>query len=652
MKSQKWNKGIGLVEALIASVIVAGIGVGVMKIKEQAVKTVVNVETDTEMTQVLAEVRAILSDSESCRLTLGGQNASNMPGGIVNKITYKPSAAAATDRYIAGADKRYGQGRLRIKDYRLSDASDDVDVSNNTTDFLVTFLRSKMAINEEATKRIKMWVEVNSAGNIVSCRALSATENNIWSRSSVTQNDIYYTGGNVGVGVGNPQSILHLNYDSSTILSSGPNPPQNILHVNNIASSGAILPVFFQNSPLMIGNGNQGDFNFVDNLLHLRSDQADGSKVLLDGVSLNFKEDFDGDNQAHIKICQVGTDCLGSDFTSAMEVLEIRGVENMEAGNGTEARSVVGLMDDVVIPNGGRLLLGVSSDTQIAGINIAQGGAAVANAHRSDSSPSTAKAALTIFEDEGGATDDAAPDLFFHDSWANIRSKGRMHIAAGNQADATLTGDNTGELVLNPWEGSGDVMVGFGDDSEHSLWVKTNFYVGYERDHVIANGARIAINGGGDFTGEVKGDKFIANSDRRLKTDIVEIEDALDSIKEIRGVLYYWSEEERYKRDPSQQLGVIAQEVQAKYPQIVSGKEGENSFLSVDYSRLTPILVEAVKELDQKLQSKTDKIESLNQQLAAEQDKRMEDQERIQQLEQQMQQMQSILADLAAKNKK
>lgn len=119
MKSQKWNKGIGLVEALIASVIVAGIGVGVMKIKEQAVQTVVNVETDTEITQVLSEVRAILSDSESCRLTLGGQNAREMPSGKVKQIIYKPSAGEATGRYIAGADKRYGQGRLRIKDYRL-----------------------------------------------------------------------------------------------------------------------------------------------------------------------------------------------------------------------------------------------------------------------------------------------------------------------------------------------------------------------------------------------------------------------------------------------------------------------------------------------------------------------------------------------------
>jgi hypothetical protein len=42
-------------------------------------------------------------------------------------------------------------------------------------------------------------------------------------------------------------------------------------------------------------------------------------------------------------------------------------------------------------------------------------------------------------------------------------------------------------------------------------------------------------------------------------------------------------------------VGVIAQEIQAVYPELV--REGGNGFLSVDYPKLTAVLIESIKEL-------------------------------------------------------
>lgn len=80
-------------------------------------------------------------------------------------------------------------------------------------------------------------------------------------------------------------------------------------------------------------------------------------------------------------------------------------------------------------------------------------------------------------------------------------------------------------------------------------------------------------------------------SDIRLKKDIVQLENALDSISNIRGVYF------NYKDRPEKwlQVGVIAQEVETVLPEIVS--EDADWYKSVDYSKLTPLLIEAVKEL-------------------------------------------------------
>ena len=87
-------------------------------------------------------------------------------------------------------------------------------------------------------------------------------------------------------------------------------------------------------------------------------------------------------------------------------------------------------------------------------------------------------------------------------------------------------------------------------------------------------------------------DGFNCASDARLKKDIVPLEGALDKIDSIRGVHFNWIDA---AQPQSRQVGVIAQEIQAAYPELVM--EGGNGFLSVDYPKLTAVLLQSVKEL-------------------------------------------------------
>ena len=84
-----------------------------------------------------------------------------------------------------------------------------------------------------------------------------------------------------------------------------------------------------------------------------------------------------------------------------------------------------------------------------------------------------------------------------------------------------------------------------------------------------------------------------AFSDERLKSNIETIQGGLEKIEQLRGVTY--------TRDERDNIGVIAQEVEKVLPEIVLTADDEMGTKSVDYSRITAVLIEAVKELSAKV---------------------------------------------------
>ena len=105
------------------------------------------------------------------------------------------------------------------------------------------------------------------------------------------------------------------------------------------------------------------------------------------------------------------------------------------------------------------------------------------------------------------------------------------------------------------------------------------------------------------------------NSDRRLKKDIQSLgNNTIQKITQLGGYSYYWRKDEFPKKNFSddQQIGLIAQELEEQFPALV--KTGDDGFKSVNYNGFTAVLLEAVKELN----AKVDKLESENNRLQAE----------------------------------
>ena len=82
-------------------------------------------------------------------------------------------------------------------------------------------------------------------------------------------------------------------------------------------------------------------------------------------------------------------------------------------------------------------------------------------------------------------------------------------------------------------------------------------------------------------------------SDKRLKTDIEDLDNSLEKLQEISGYTYRWKD----KIDKSVQIGVIAQEIEKVFPDLV--KVRSDGFKGVNYTGLIPILIEAIKEQQQ-----------------------------------------------------
>ncbi len=109
--------------------------------------------------------------------------------------------------------------------------------------------------------------------------------------------------------------------------------------------------------------------------------------------------------------------------------------------------------------------------------------------------------------------------------------------------------------------------------------------------------------------GKIKAETTVFDSDERLKENIKPLESQLNNIKQLKPSRFDWKDQtkSRYTDD----VGFIAQEIRNILPILVTGDESEGDMLSVDYSKLTPILVKALQEQQEIIESLTKRIEDL-----------------------------------------
>jgi hypothetical protein len=149
--------------------------------------------------------------------------------------------------------------------------------------------------------------------------------------------------------------------------------------------------------------------------------------------------------------------------------------------------------------------------------------------------------------------------------------------------DTKITTDNSNNLLFDT-RGSTQMTI----DSSGDVSMANNLYVSL--------GIGIGKYKDADYDLDVSGDihctgTLYADSDLNVKKNLVPLDNALDKISKLNGYYYHKVGE---KDDSMRHVGVIAQEVEAEYPELVSKN---TDIKSVNYDGINAILIECVKEL-------------------------------------------------------
>jgi hypothetical protein len=127
----------------------------------------------------------------------------------------------------------------------------------------------------------------------------------------------------------------------------------------------------------------------------------------------------------------------------------------------------------------------------------------------------------------------------------------------------------------------------------------TTVGIGYQQNALVSGsnptGFQYNLNVFGTGNATLRG-TLTQLSDLRFKKDITHLQNSLQKIIQLNGYNYYWKDE---SADNSVQTGVLAQEVQKLFPQLV--REDITGTLSVNYSGLIPVLIESIKEQQQQI---------------------------------------------------
>ena len=168
---------------------------------------------------------------------------------------------------------------------------------------------------------------------------------------------------------------------------------------------------------------------------------------------------------------------------------------------------------------------------------------------------------------------------------ASVTATGNMIVQGNLTVNGTTTTVNSTTVTIN------DLNLVLADSAA---------------DATEANGAGITINGANaTLTYASVGDKFVFNkqvdasvfnatSDVRLKTNIETINNALDKVASIRGVTFDWAE------NGNASMGVIAQEIEAVAPEVISETNG---YKAVNYDGLIGLLIESIKDLKKEIEA-------------------------------------------------
>ena len=168
----------------------------------------------------------------------------------------------------------------------------------------------------------------------------------------------------------------------------------------------------------------------------------------------------------------------------------------------------------------------------------------------------------------------------------------------GTKQVTLVSGSNIKTINGTSVLGSGDIVIQGGATLTNDSTTDSSFYPVFTSStsgnmtSASVSSSKLYFN---PSTGTLNSLEFNAFSDLRLKENVKTIDNALDKVLSLRGVNYNIIDDETKKM----KMGLIAQEVKEIIPEVINSK-GE--YLTVNYNSIVGLLIETIKELNQKIE--------------------------------------------------
>jgi hypothetical protein len=178
------------------------------------------------------------------------------------------------------------------------------------------------------------------------------------------------------------------------------------------------------------------------------------------------------------------------------------------------------------------------------------------------------------------------------------------------------SGNNAG-IWLNKSDNSTKTYVGLHSDDYLGLWSSSNPFNGGWGLLMNTNNGRIGIGTATPsealhVVGNIIASGTITPSDQRYKTNIQPINKPLEKLLSLNGVSYLMNRKAfpEMHFDNGMQYGLIAQEVEKVFPEMVKTIDAKG-YKGIDYVKLVPVLIEAIKDLKKENSQQQEQIDRL-----------------------------------------
>ena len=163
------QRGISLVQVIVAAGIMSGMFLALMKMQTNTVKSQKQIKSNMEIDRFVASLNTYLSRTDICESSLGGVNVQEDPA-LVKAI----KKANGNNRYEW--NKNYGDNSFRITRMYVDDfQKDSPDTDTGIATFVVDIEKiGKVYGNQKVSRQIEIAAAINSNGVIQECQSLSA----------------------------------------------------------------------------------------------------------------------------------------------------------------------------------------------------------------------------------------------------------------------------------------------------------------------------------------------------------------------------------------------------------------------------------------------------------------------------------------------